>query len=203
MSKGNRCYYDNEFCDYGEPMWQCQTCSDWFCQFHGHATSQGKNVECVACEGKRISRTIPERTVRTIAGTRRVPERAVAEWHTKECLEATEKCKALRVEYVSSWPYYCRKCKGEGGHWYNYDPSPTGVALSPGYMMDVDPCPLCCESLSVCPRCGEPLPEQFWEDDSPCPHCGWDWCRNPDDALPPLYECNCWSLETPDQMTER
>jgi len=140
-----------------------------------------------------VTRTIPERTVRTLTGRREMPEHTVTEWHTKACLENTEHRKRLRIEYTSSWPYYCRRCGGWGGHWYQYDPSPPGVALSPGYMVDVDPCPLCCEQLGVCPRCGESLPEEFWENDAPCQHCGWSWYGGDHLGIPEHWECYCWS----------
>lgn len=49
MSK--RCYFDDHgYCDYTKGLWQCQTCQDWFCHYHWHETSKGKNVECAACE---------------------------------------------------------------------------------------------------------------------------------------------------------
>ncbi len=54
----NKCYYDNHFCK-GQ-LWQCRTCGEWFCQYHGHYTWQGQNVECVACERAR------EEAIRTI-----------------------------------------------------------------------------------------------------------------------------------------
>ena len=46
-----KCYYDNEQCE-GQ-LWQCQTCGGWYCQWHGHVTGKGTNVECVACEYSR------------------------------------------------------------------------------------------------------------------------------------------------------
>jgi len=45
------CYYNNELCR-GE-LWKCRSCGEMFCQTHWHITSKGRNVECVACEGKR------------------------------------------------------------------------------------------------------------------------------------------------------
>jgi hypothetical protein len=47
----HRCYYGDESCE-GD-LWQCRTCKEWFCQGHFHSTSQGDNVECVACERER------------------------------------------------------------------------------------------------------------------------------------------------------
>ena len=49
----NRCYYNNEFCQ--GPLWQCQTCKEWYCQAHFHWTALGKNVECAACERERVT----------------------------------------------------------------------------------------------------------------------------------------------------
>ena len=45
-----RCYYDNDQCLYLGGLWQCKTCKEWFCCYHGHTTSKGIDVECVACE---------------------------------------------------------------------------------------------------------------------------------------------------------
>lgn len=47
-----RCYYNNEVCR-GE-LWTCVTCGEQYCQTHFHATDKGDNIECVACENKRL-----------------------------------------------------------------------------------------------------------------------------------------------------
>ncbi len=46
------CYYkDADVCS--DETWECQTCHETFCTNHGHVTSKGTNVECVACEHQR------------------------------------------------------------------------------------------------------------------------------------------------------
>ena len=37
----------------------------------------------------------------------------------------------------------CETCEGRGWVSVRFDPSPAGVALSPGWMEDVEPCPDC------------------------------------------------------------
>ena len=44
-----RCALDCDNTCSGE-LWQCQTCDEWYCQYHFHVTAKGKNVECAACE---------------------------------------------------------------------------------------------------------------------------------------------------------
>lgn len=53
-----RCYYGEEFCT--QELWECETCHELYCDQHGHQTSKGTNVECVACENNR-KETEPER----------------------------------------------------------------------------------------------------------------------------------------------
>ena len=46
------CYYkDPDVCS--DETWECETCNETFCTNHGHVTSKGTNVECVACEHQR------------------------------------------------------------------------------------------------------------------------------------------------------
>ena len=49
------CYYDSELCN--GKLWRCKTCGEWFCETHWHETDLGRNVECVACERKRVKNT--------------------------------------------------------------------------------------------------------------------------------------------------
>ena len=53
---GNHCYYDNDDCDYGDGLWECETCHEKFCHAHWHESDQGINVECAACEYERLER---------------------------------------------------------------------------------------------------------------------------------------------------
>ena len=75
--------------------------------------------------------------------------------------------------YAAKWPGVCRKCNGYGYMESRYDPSPAGVSLAPGYMVEAEPCEACvCEGH--CPRCGAPWPDDG--DDEyvgPCASCGF------------------------------
>lgn len=108
-----------------------------------------------------------------------------------ECTCAAELDAALKraEEWKAKWPNHCPECCGTGGDVSAYDPSPSGVALSPGYMYDFDPCEACMET---CPRCGQPMDK---ENDAPCPSCGWNWGKNPDDASPPPPDGPCAHCE--------
>lgn len=57
-----RCYYDDgkKPCVCEGPLWQCQTCGEWFCDFHYHETSLGYCVECVSCERAREHKRVRE-----------------------------------------------------------------------------------------------------------------------------------------------
>ena len=63
--------------------------------------------------------------------------------------------------YPIAWPNYCRKCNGFGAAFEKYDPSPAGIGLSPGYMVESHLCSECVER-GKCPRCGKEL-----DDDCP------------------------------------
>lgn len=114
--------------------------------------------------------------------------------HTRFCKEQFAKHDKIVAEYQKRWPNYCRSCNGWGGTYSQYDPSPAGVSLSPGYILEFDTCPSCLEE-GVCPRCGETssLIELDVEDgdDIHCPECGW------------RSDCNChdmsemWGLPCP------
>lgn len=62
----HRCYYDNEDCSSG-PLWQCKTCSEWFCYYHSHTTSKGVDVECVACEYLRTEEEVDDNIAEMIS----------------------------------------------------------------------------------------------------------------------------------------
>ena len=116
-------------------------------------------------------------------------------------VECTDQCKAqqarwkiVTAEYETAWPSYCRKCDGQGGHGYYYDPSPAGVSLSSGQMFDYDPCPECVEK-GICPRCGNQVwtEDDFGSDLVTCSACGWK--EEDPDAAPEQPECWCWEIE--------
>lgn len=72
-------------------------------------------------------------------------------------IELEEQARHRQVQYALRWPRHCRACKGVGGWWYEFDPSPSGIPLGPGTMRDFDTCQACIES-DICPRCGKALP---------------------------------------------
>jgi predicted RNA-binding Zn-ribbon protein involved in translation (DUF1610 family) len=112
--------------------------------------------------------------------------------HTKECEQQFVERSAAIMTWINLWPNYCKTCSGAGASYSTYDPSPAGVSLSPGSMVDVEICPDCAEK-GICSRCGEPV----WDPDDieyPCPKCGWDG----KDCCPPESECICDFMDTPD-----
>jgi len=119
--------------------------------------------------------------------------------HTKACIEYMSKLKKARDDYEVLYPDYCHVCQGTGEILYSYDPSPAGVSLSPGMMIDSDPC-LECLQKGLCPRCRKPVPE--WDVDfnesATCHFCGWQYlislgCPVGDD------ECNCFDAWVDEQ----
>jgi hypothetical protein len=105
--------------------------------------------------------------------------------HTTDCVAAFAQYNTALAEYETAWPDACDACGGRGGLASSYDPSPAGVALSPGCMWDWEPCPACIDR-GACPRCRQ----MAWPDgaDNPCPSCGWD-SKAPGRPEPP--ECWC------------
>jgi len=123
--------------------------------------------------------------------------------HTRFCNDQFKKHDKIVTEYEKKWPNYCKKCNGWGGFWSQYDPSPAGIALAPGYMLDFEPCDQCIEE-GICPRCGQTssLIELDVEDgdDIICPNCNWKSDNNCQDmsemwGLPQPPVCMC-ELET-------
>jgi hypothetical protein len=116
--------------------------------------------------------------------------------HTTECDERQAQYEQDIALYVAKWPNYCQKCGGAGYIYYEYDPSPAGVSLSPGTMTDADPCE-CCLERGTCPRCGT---RDVWTDDDfefseyvICPECGWN--EEKPDIAPEQPECWCWEQD--------
>lgn len=113
--------------------------------------------------------------------------------HAPYCLDFNEKvAKALR-EFEWKYPNYCRACGGTGEVCEFFDPSPAGVSLSPGSMMECDPCALCIDDGN-CPRCSAPA----IVDRGPllhegCSNCGWQ--SSVSAPAPPPGECTCYDDE--------
>lgn len=93
--------------------------------------------------------------------------------HLKECNRVFAIYEFTVQYYKDWWPSYCKFCNGWGGHVSYYDPSPSGVSLGSGYMMETDLCPHCVEK-NICPRCGKI--NSNWKDniDAHCYYCGWE-----------------------------
>lgn len=108
--------------------------------------------------------------------------------HTKECNTAFAAHEKAVSEYEAKWPNYCRKCKGWSGFWSSYDPSPSGVALAPGSMLDFDTCPECWDK-GKCARCSGHVDTDAWDEGDVCPGCGFIF--GGDDGLPAEPECWC------------
>jgi hypothetical protein len=108
--------------------------------------------------------------------------------HTAECQAAMQKRVAEIAAWQDRWPNHCRTCRGAGASYSSYDPSPSGVLLGSGSMIDVDLCPDCAE-LGACSRCGWStyLLEQGEHGTDGCRRCGWDG----QDCQPPDPECIC------------
>ncbi len=111
--------------------------------------------------------------------------------HTQFCNDRQAKYKAAIAEYELAHPNYCRKCGGVGGFYTSYDPSPPGVSLSPGYMLDYDPCSECVEQ-GKCPVCGQ---ETLNDDGDKCSSCGWNCEDDQKTAAPVEPDCECWYYE--------
>lgn len=108
--------------------------------------------------------------------------------HDPDCEARFAAWSAERDAYDAAWPNHCPDCRGWGGQVFSYDPSPAGVALSPGVMWDFDPCPTCYET-GRCPRCDK---AGIDEDEAKCDACGW---KEGDPGSPESPECLCWMAE--------
>lgn len=108
--------------------------------------------------------------------------------HKKGCIEL-QKMEDRKL-YEQAWPHHCRNCEGWGGHYGSFDPSPAGVSLSSGSLVEVDPCPECVEK-SVCPRCGVKDEAHVLTGDEfeNCTQCDWRW--DEDHGMPELDICAC------------
>jgi len=109
-----------------------------------------------------------------------------------------EKAELAQTEYQTQWPNYCQGCHGAGLHsWYeNQSPIGSGMYWPEGLH---EPCSDCAEKGN-CPRCGQEISADddavnaWLEDQTPCPHCGWDWGQEGDVCpdIPDIPEYRCW-----------
>lgn len=120
--------------------------------------------------------------------------------HTERCERLNKEYEALVSEFEVAYPNYCRACRGWGYFVSTYDPSPRGVSLGSGYMMDVDICEECeaHPTKPHCSLCGAPILESEWDKWQ-----GYDEAFEPltpsrkpcgciTNGLPEPPECVCW-----------
>lgn len=122
------------------------------------------------------------------------------EFHTEECKQAYNKFLHECQLWMDQWgKTYHEACGARGGFsQINYPHSPDDYDLCS--CTDPDD-----EKHPVCPRCGfiwemEQSDEKYAsniivQDELPCPMCGWNWGKNPDDVKPEWYGCECYILE--------
>lgn len=126
--------------------------------------------------------------------------------HTEFCKRQFKYYDEGLKKYEDKWPNYCKHCDGWGGFWSQYDPSPPGISLGAGYIMDFDTCEHCTDK-GICPRCGKKdttnaLMDMTYEDlEYKCPHCGWKADTDDEDSwgLPESPVCCC---EMEQELTE-
>ncbi len=118
-------------------------------------------------------------------------------------LDAYEAHYAEATRYEEAWPNYCYECNGYGYHVDYYDPSPAGVSLGSGTLMETHPCGHCIERdynrpewTPRCPRCagGIVTDPDYADDPITCYNCGFrdgvtlghpGWPEEPFDSDPP------------------
>ena len=80
----------------------------------------------------------------------------------------------------------CQKCHGTGFLAFKDDPSPAGVSLSSGYMIETEACPDC-YGKNVCPVCGQKMVEVTDWATYDCEKdkcvCGWTYQNGQEKAL--------------------
>lgn len=115
--------------------------------------------------------------------------------HTQQCLEQTRRFLEEEEKWMEKHPKYCKNCQGWGVFYSTYDPSPAGVSLSSGSMVDAEPCSECVEK-GWCPHCSGALELDSNDEFSTCTECGWtDKDEDKLDGLPEPPECFCWEEE--------
>ena len=110
--------------------------------------------------------------------------------HTLECSLNMDLWVRAKARYIYNYPAYCRTCNGWGGQWDQYDPSPAGSEVSPGFKIRFTLCPKCIE-IGVCPRCGMTMrePDEEADTDEACPFCGYKLSDM--EGIPDEPECTC------------
>ena len=112
--------------------------------------------------------------------------------HHPECQKVIDDTEKIRKAWEKKWPDHCKKCHGYGGFYDYYDPSPAGICLASGRMVDFEPCQECYEK-GLCPRCGKDNNIGDAEEFGVCKFCGWD--EKEPDGLMDQAECFCIHME--------
>jgi hypothetical protein len=119
--------------------------------------------------------------------------------HRKNCAEQKAKWEIERAEFVAKHPNHCRKCNGTGGFYSQYDPSPAGVSLGAGFMVDWDSCSECSDN-GLCPLCGGIVFAVYDEKavyvHDACQMCGYNTDMT-DENPPAEFECFCYEDNEP------
>lgn len=123
--------------------------------------------------------------IRGLRGTDR--QHLLPFYHEEQCLTRQLTAERQIRIYRAQWPNFCQHCRGWGYFEWEEDPSPAGVALSPGTMTMSDPCHICVEN-GKCPRCLS----EFYMGGTICAVCEWE--MEPEDGEiipgePRFYDC--------------
>ena len=96
---------------------------------------------------------------------------------------------AQMANFEQNFPDHCKQCGGWGGSYISYDPSPSGVSLGSGTMLDWEPCEACLMK-GICPICGHRHnnPEWMNHEGDKCQNCGWQIEAEFGVPQPPEYD---------------
>jgi molybdopterin/thiamine biosynthesis adenylyltransferase len=115
--------------------------------------------------------------------------------HSDTCDNIQKLYQEQLAEYKKKHPNYCTSCHGWGMHFSTYDPSPAGVSLSSGTMLDVDTCTECVDK-NLCPCCMIPTKPVFGHEDNHhvCTECGWSADNEKHTGMHDEPECYCQEI---------
>lgn len=137
----------------------------------------------------------------------------------KQMLNAKKDAEALAAfdaaveRYKTTWPNYCKKCRGWGGHTH-WDRDIYGEDFDPcAHCYDLEKCPRCSEKLffnkaRLCGEEGGLWPRSRHPDHSfeqvHCTSCNWHEDKpGMPDWPPTVSECECWGRIYEQEYKER